>query len=115
MGNILRTVAYGIEKGSPNTDNRSVILSVARQLYIYSYPYWIVEYRRIQSYSYALGVYIALRPSIILEKLNFTLLSKINILIIYISTGVAGFLIPIKSFELLRPFFYKIAKRNKDL
>ncbi|OYU12436.1 MAG: family 2 glycosyl transferase [Comamonadaceae bacterium PBBC1] len=115
MGQILQTVAIGIDSViSGQARNRSVSL-VAKQLYKFTYPFWIFEYRRVQSFNYALGVYLALRPSKTMNRVKMPFLSRTSSWLIYILAGTLGFFTPLSLFDSARPFLYALAKRGQKL
>jgi len=115
MGKILHTVALGIDSVASGVERERSISLVAKQLYKFTYPFWIFEYRRVQSFNYALGVYFALRPSRTMENIRIPFSTRINSWLIYISAGVIGFLTPLCFFDAARPFLYAIAKRGRKL
>ena len=80
---------------------------------MYTYPYWVIEYRREQSWCYSFGIYRALNPiNIINNVYQFTFYNKFKLTVSYILSGIAGFLIPIFIFDKFRPVLYKIAKKQ---
>jgi len=89
----------------------SALARVARQLYIFSYPFWIFEYRRVQSFNYALGVYFALRPSLTTRKARLRLLDYLFAWALYIGVGVIAFIMPIRLFDAMKSRLYAVAKR----
>lgn len=115
MGRILQTVALGIDSAvSGEVRDRAVAL-VAKQLYQFTYPFWIFEYRRVQSFNYALGVYLALRPSVTMKRVDMPFLSRMSSWLIYILAGTLGLITPLRFFDTARPFLYSIAKRGQRL
>lgn len=113
LGRIVATVAAGIEMGSPSTDNRSILAQLARQLYVFTYPFWVFEYRRVQSWAFAVGVYRALRPSVTCCTISLRTGDRLKMWILYLVQGLAAFVIPIAVFDLLRGRLYKLAKPHR--
>lgn len=111
LGRILETVCLGLRPVSARADLSTALASIARQLYLFTYPFWIFEYRRMQSLNYALGVYIALRPSLTTISFPLALKHYLAIWVLYLSLGVFGFLVPLRLFDFSRSFFYRLAKR----
>ncbi len=112
LGRIVDTVAAGIAAGAPGSDHRRVSARLARQVYVYTYPFWVFEYRRVQSLAYALGVYRALRPSVTCARLNLRLRNRLVLWAIYLAQGAAAAIIPLWTFDRLRPLLYRLAKRE---
>jgi len=113
MGRILETVAYGIDCATSGAGRNNAIASVAKQLYQYTYPFWIFEYRRVQSFNYSLGVYLALAPSRIAKKVNMQQFAYYKVWWLYVVVGVVGFCTPIWFFDRLKPWLYTLAKRGR--
>jgi glycosyltransferase involved in cell wall biosynthesis len=111
MGRLLEVVAAGLEPYHENAGRQANLLRVARQLYRFTYPFWIVEYRRVQSWRYALGVFIALRPTRITRGLSLSRRANLELWVRYMYIGLAALSIPISAFDVLRPHFYRLAKR----
>jgi hypothetical protein len=111
MGRILETVALGMRSVCEGKECDSALARVAWQLYIFSYPFWIFEYRRVQSFNYALGVYLALRPSLTTKKARLRLLDYVCAWLIFIGVGAIAFIMPLRLFDALRSRLYAIAKR----
>jgi hypothetical protein len=115
MGRLLEVVAAGLDPYHEGADRQANLLRVARQLYRFTYPFWIVEYRRVQSWRYALGMFLALRPTRITRGLSLSRRASLGLWISYVNLGVAALSIPISAFDVLRPHFYGLAKRSQIL
>jgi hypothetical protein len=112
MCRLLETVARGLAF-SAEPDRQKHILSVARQVHLFIYPYWMIEFRRVQSWRYALGVFLALRPRRTAREIELPGLARVWLRLLYAATGVAGLTFPIKLFDRLRPYLFAVAKRLK--
>jgi Glycosyl transferase family 2 len=115
MGRLLEVVAAGLDPYHEGAERHANLLGVARQLYRFTYPFWIVEYRRVQSWRYALGVLIALRPTRITKGLSLSRSANLRLWVSYMCVGLAALSIPIRAFDVLRPQFYGLAKRIQIL
>ena len=111
MGRLLKVVAAGLDPHHEGADRQANLLRVAGQLYRFTYPFWIVEYRRVQSWRYALGVFLALRPTRITDGLSLSRSVNLRLWVIYMVGGLVALSIPIAAFDALRPHFYSLAKR----
>jgi glycosyltransferase involved in cell wall biosynthesis len=83
---------------------------VVMQLLLFTYPFWIVEYRRVQSWRYALGICLGMRPRNLLEKVPISWAGKLRITILYGVVTFAGLLVPIKAFQAVQANLYSLAK-----
>ena len=85
---------------------------VFRQLLLYTYPPWLIEYRRIQSWRYAVGIALGMRPRNLTTGIRIGWASKAYILLLYMIVTIAGLLFPIGLFEYLKPRLHALAKRQ---
>lgn len=115
LGRILETVALGLRSVADGPESDRALGSVARQLYTFTYPFWIFEYRRVQSYNYSLGVYMALRPSLTTRAAHLRRLDYITVWALYLASGLAGFTLPVRLFDALRSKLYSLAKRSRGV
>jgi len=87
--------------------------AVARQLYIYTFAYWLIEYRRIQSRAYALGVAVALSPSRACRDLELGAAGRAAIWTWFLAVVCAAMLMPLQLFSRFREALYRRAKSNR--
>lgn len=111
MGRLLEVMALALAPCHSDGAREHHLRAVARQLYRFIYPYWVLEYRRVQSWSFALGVLLALRPSRITRLVPLTYASRVQMWIEYVAGGFAALCMPISTFDKLRPQLYAVAKR----
>jgi hypothetical protein len=111
---ILQTVSVALEAGDPNGDHRSQNARLAKQLYTFTYPFWGIEYRRIQSFAYAVGLYWALRPSETARDVQMHGFDRAMVWALYILFGAASLIVPVPIFDLMRGKLYKFAKKRQE-
>jgi glycosyltransferase involved in cell wall biosynthesis len=113
MVRLLEVVAAGL--GSDDTTKRREqnLIRVAKQLYRFTYPFWAVEYRLSQSWRFAVGVYLALRPTRIANGLTFSRPGQFRLWWTYLCFGLLALTIPVPVFDVLRPWLYAVAKRAR--
>ena len=90
-----------------------VVRNVFRQLLLFTYPPWLVEYRKIQSWRYAAGVALGMRPRNILKGLRIDWPSKLYLRLLYGVVTIVGLLFPVSLFERIKPALHKFAKRQR--
>lgn len=110
MGKILSVVAEGLKPLRNEADRERLLYEAACDLYLYTYSFWAVEYRRVQSWRYALGVLLALSPSDIAPRGAFAAWSRTKLWALYLATTLIGLLTPIFVFDALRARLYAFAK-----
>ena len=87
LGQLTRVVADAIIPCAEPRQRGRLIEHIARQLYLYTYPFWIVEYRRIQSWRYALGVCLGLQPQYSLQGLALSRGARLRLGLLFWTTS----------------------------
>ena len=85
-------------------------LSIFLQILIFPYAFWIVEYRRVQSWRYSLGICIGMRPANLFTSMRLPWMTWLSVCVVYVSVTFAGLVTPISLFDSLRPRLYALAK-----
>jgi hypothetical protein len=111
MSRLLEVVAAGAEPYHTGRQLDRNLTHAARQLYTFIYPYWAVEYRRVQSWRYALGVLLSVRPSRVTRGLKLSFGSQVALWTRYLAFGVSSLIVPISLFRAMRSRLYGLAKR----
>jgi hypothetical protein len=70
-------------------------LNVLMQFFGLLYPYWLIEYRRVQSWAFAVGVARAMRPSRSLADAHLTISARLFAWLTYVVSTVAGLVVPV--------------------
>ncbi len=83
---------------------------VIAQVLTFTYPFWIVEYRRVQSWKYAAGICLGMRPRNLAKRGELTSLRSARVHALYAAVTAAGLLAPIRAFERARPTLHRFAK-----
>lgn len=115
MGRLLEVVAAGLKPYDTGAQFERHLVRIASQLYRFTYPFWIVEYRRVQSWTYALGVFFGLRPGVVARGLFLSNFAMLRLWLIYVIMGTVALATPIRLFDALRSRMYALAKRRKLL
>ncbi len=105
-----RLTADALSPYTSGIEQRRQNARILRQLLIFTYPFWLFEYRHVQSWSYALGVGLALRPTRIAKGIEFTRTGAVVIRVYYLAASILGLLTPKWFFDVARPFLYRVAK-----
>jgi hypothetical protein len=110
LGRIGQLVADAIGPYAAPSRRGRLVERIARQLYAYTYPFWIVEYRRVQSRRFALGVCLGLRPRHSLAGLDLSAAARVRLSVLFWVSSLAALTLPAPMFELLRGSLYRAAK-----
>jgi glycosyltransferase involved in cell wall biosynthesis len=90
-----------------------VCFTVFYQLFTITYPYWLIEYRRVQSWNYAAGIALGMRPGRSMKGVVFGALRRGAISSLFLVSTFLGLLIPLGIFQKARPALYRFAKSGK--
>ncbi|HEX4137664.1 MAG TPA: glycosyltransferase [Bryobacteraceae bacterium] len=80
------------------------------QILVFTYPFWILEYRRVQSWRYAAGICLGMRPRNLLERVRLPFWRSLSLRILYATVTTAGLLCPIRLFDFCSQPLYRAAK-----
>jgi len=112
MMHIFDTVSVGIETALPGQKLGKYYVAILKQLYSFTYPYWVLQYKHLQSFKYALLFFYCLRPSRLLQDRKLTFFESLQVWALYLGTGAIALITPIQLFKSLEPQLYRIAKRK---
>lgn len=111
MNQIGMLVADALDPHLSKENRGRCLRHVFWQFLAYPYAYWIIQYRRVQSWRYSLGICLAMTPGRILPRTQINFGTALFIWVIYGMATVTGLLTPIRVFDKLRPWLYSLAKR----
>jgi hypothetical protein len=107
-------VAYAAVEPYLERHERSACLRhIFVQVLLYTYPPWLIEYRRVQSWKYALGIGLGMRPRNILRGLPAGFGNRLFLSVVYGFVTMAGLLTPQALFGRLKSYLYSLAKRRR--
>jgi glycosyltransferase involved in cell wall biosynthesis len=112
MMHIFDTVSVGIESALPGQKLEKYYFAILKQLYGFTYPYWVLQYKYLQSLKYALLFFYCLRPSKLLRKRKLIARKNFYIWALYLCTGIIALATPLFLFKSVEPLLYRIAKRK---
>lgn len=92
-----------------------LVLSVLIQYFGFLYPYWLFEYRRVQSWRYAAGVARAMRPRHSLADAEVSALERACASMTYGVATVIGFVLPLWLVRGLHPPARRLARYVGEL
>ncbi len=86
------------------------IRSIFEQFVVFTYPPWILEYRRRHSWFSALGLCLGMRRRSILGDTKVGLLSRWYLAFVYLIVTAAGLTLPIRLFDAMKERLHALAK-----
>jgi hypothetical protein len=110
FNDIGRVVCDAITASVTRDRARNLSFSVFFQLFTITYPYWLFEYRRVQSWKYAVGIALGMRPQRSMRDVDLGFLRRIVLDIIFSFTTLLALVVPLNLFQSLRPVLYRLVK-----
>ncbi len=108
-------VADAIEPYVENSGRDWAVRSIFLQLLVFTFLFWIFEYRRVQSWKYAFGICLAMRPARILAAQQLSAWSRIVLRATFGVVTAVGLLTPIVWFDILYSRLHRLAKASGSL
>jgi hypothetical protein len=84
--------------------------SIFFQVMIFPYAFWILEYRRVQSWKYSLGICLGMRPRNLFGDIRLRSIHSLVLRVVYLMVTAVGLITPIALFDLLQSYLYALAK-----
>lgn len=105
-------VSGAIEPYVTKRELARVNMRILLQLYAYTYPFWLIEFRRVQSWKYALGIALGQRPAEMSKGLLISPAGSAVTALTFMLSTLGGLLAPVTATQKwIGPIFYKLAKR----
>lgn len=108
-----RLVMDAIEPYIPASSKQSTFEKIITQILLFTYPFWLVEYRRVQSWQYALGIALGMRTRNLIMDFYLNPIQRLRLNLIYGIMTLAGLFVPIKLFRFSYPWLYSFAKSQR--
>jgi glycosyltransferase involved in cell wall biosynthesis len=105
-----RLVVDAIAPYLPERDLGRVAERVLFQIFVFTYPFWLLEYRRVQSWRYALGIALGMRPRNTLEGVPVAGARRVRLGAVFGLTSLIALATPARVFDALQPVLYRVAK-----
>jgi hypothetical protein len=110
LGYVGRLVIDAVEPCVRPERRRQVVLSVFGQVLMLTYPFWLWEYRRVQSWRYSAGLALWMRPGNLVQGLHLGVIERGLLAFVYVIVTVLGLTVPVRVFDALYPRLYALAK-----
>jgi hypothetical protein len=110
LGHVGRLVIDAIEPFVRPQRRSRVLLSVFGQVLMLTYPFWLWEYRRVQSWKYSAGLALWMRPRNLVQGLQLGTIERGLLALVYGVVTVLGLTVPVRVFDVLYPRLYALAK-----
>jgi glycosyltransferase involved in cell wall biosynthesis len=105
-----RLVADAIAPHTAAGDRPRLNEAILLQLLGITYPFWLFEYRRVQSWPYAAGIALGMKPARTAAGVTLGLPRRLRVWAVYGLATALGLAVPGPAFAALRGCLYKVAK-----
>lgn len=113
FNDIGRVVCDAIGPMAALPTEKKLSFSILLQLFTITYPYWLIEYRKVQSWNYAAGIALGMRPSRSMRGINLGLIRYGFIIVVFVLSTASGLVMPLDLFQKIRPVLYRFAKSGR--
>jgi len=110
FGKIAQVVATAVAPFQPNSLRRRESEQILRQLYLFTYPFWILEHRRIQSWNFAVGIVLGIQPKLVAEGLALGIARRTWIWLLWLFISIGSLILPLAFFNLSRAWLYRLSR-----
>lgn len=108
-----QVVAAAIAPYGDSRSQRHWNARIVAQLLCFTLPFWIFEYRRVQSWKYAAGVCLGMRVRNLAAGMPLGAFSRFGLCLVHVAVSVIGLAVPIRCFDLLKRPLYALAKSRR--
>jgi glycosyltransferase involved in cell wall biosynthesis len=92
------------------SNRNRLIEAIFLQLYLFTYPFWLIEYRRIQSWEYTLGLCLGIHPKNTFLTTELDLFRRFKLYSLYLLICAVGLGLPISLFDKLHTLLFTLSK-----
>lgn len=86
------------------------ILKIYSRLLLFTYPYWLFNYRKNKSYKAAVNVALGCFPTHLVKVRDVALHVYFRLMIVYVATTIAGLFVPVRMLAKMTGFMSRLSK-----
>jgi hypothetical protein len=109
LGQLGMVVSAAIKPYCTHREFKRNNLRIILQLIGLTYPGWLFQYRIVQSWNYAAGLALGMRPSLT-AVMPLSIVGKMITWLVYVAVTLGGLFLPQGLFSMLRSYLYRFAK-----
>lgn len=99
IASLCKVALSGVKDGCSRQTLERCAAIVTRQGVLFTYPYWLIQYRRYRSYVAALGVALGMWPGLFLRDISLRWCDKIMLWLSYVLVSCIGLFMPLRLLE----------------
>jgi abequosyltransferase len=89
----------------------SATYTILKNIYRFTYPYWLIDYRGNKAFVAAIGMVKGLRPSLVPQLRELNLFRRMKIRCLYFFSTAIGLTLPVPLFRKWKQAIYRIIKK----
>lgn len=105
-----QVVADAVAPYHPSHQANAECYLIFKQLYLFTYPFWLFEYRRVQSWNYSAGLCLGIRPAVVVGAVRVGWWRRFWLYWLWFWMCTAGLFTPIAIFDLARRQLYSLSR-----
>lgn len=114
LDSVARVVIDAVLPSVPEPDRSRTVMSVWKQLFSITYPYWIFEYRRLANWSWGLAVARDLWPGHRLREYQIDVPHRVFLWLLYFAVTFTALIIPSSWFTAIRHRLAEVVRRRRQ-
>lgn len=99
LDSVIRVTADAVLPLLPKTQQSPALSRIVAKVLLFTYPFWLFEYRRVTNWSFAAGIARGMWPGNLLKEHQSRLLDSAYLHALYVVVTVAGLTFPVALFE----------------
>lgn len=111
LDNVIRVAADGVLPLVPTGERSSTLRRIIAQILTITYPFWLLEYRRVSRWSLAVGVARAMSPGALLREYRLAPSDRAYLVGLYWIVTLLGLLVPVQLFTAMRATVAHLVRR----
>lgn len=111
LDSVIRVTADAVLPLVPKRQLSATLRRIVSKVLLFTYPFWLFEYRRISSWSFSAGIARGLWPGKLLKEYKLGFLDRAYLYALYVIVTLAGLIFPAALFNLVRSKLADFVKR----
>lgn len=111
---VIRVAADAILPLLPVKEHSASLRGIIGQILTMTYPMWLIEYRDVANWSFAVGIARDLRPKKLLAEYSISRRDRLYLWVLYWVATVAGLIVPAGLFNSIRPQLANFVRRVRQ-
>ena len=114
LDNVIRVAADGTLPSVPEEERSATLRRIVAQIFTITYPFWLLEYRRVSRWSLAVGVARSMAPRRLLREYPLAAADRAYLVLLYWMVTVAGLILPMRLFTGFRARVGHLVRRAQQ-